>query len=405
QEPRQDVELLRKDFSADVFIAAPGPLSEPKLPAIGGIESFAGELFHSAQWNHGHDLTDRRVGVIGTGASAIQFVPKIQPRVRELVIFQRTAPWIIPHHNRPVAGWEQRLYHALPVAQRLVRGWSYASREVLVSALMNSTIRMLPEMVARSHMRRQVPDPELRRKLTPNYGLGCKRILLSNDYFPALCQSNVSLVCDPIESITAAGVRTASAGQDAPVQEHAFDTIILGTGFHVTDIPMAQWVTGAGGRTLAEVWQGSPQAHLGTLVAGFPNLFMLYGPNTNLGHNSVIFMIESQLNLVLDCLREMERRRALTIEVSRAAQTRFNDRVQDSLAGSVWNSGGCRSWYLDQNGRNSSIWPGSTWTFHRRTLRLDPHEYLIGGAHDERQRGLQDGVHPLDRLAQSGRLF
>ncbi|MDE3070129.1 MAG: NAD(P)/FAD-dependent oxidoreductase, partial [Acidobacteriota bacterium] len=284
---------------------------------------------------------------------------------------------------------------------------------VLVSALMNSTVRKAPELLARAHMHRQVRDPEMRRKLTPDYGLGCKRILLSNEYYPALCQPNVRLVCDSVESIGPGGVRTASAAPGSPgrssvlpagaIEEHALDTIILGTGFHVTDIPMAQWVTGAHGRTLAEVWQGSPQAHLGTLVAGFPNLFMLYGPNTNLGHNSVIFMIESQLNLVLGCLREMARRGAATIEVDPAVQARYNAHVQRSLAGSVWNSGGCRSWYLDENGHNSSIWPGSTWTFHRRTLQMEPQEYLIGGAPGAESRS--DGGHPLDRLTQTGRLF
>lgn len=360
------------EITAEILIAGPGPLAEPKLPEIEGIETFAGAIFHSAQWDHEHSLKGERVAVIGTGASSIQLVPHIQPEVAKLHVFQRTAPWVVPHRDRPTTRAERLVYRLFPPAQRLVRGLVYASRELFVLTLMHPRRGSLAERAGLKHLRDQVTDPELRERLTPRYRIGCKRTLISNDYYPALQQPNVELVTDPIAAVTPRGIVTADGVQ------RELDTIVLGTGFHVTDMPVAQWVHGRGGRTLEEVWRGSPQAYLGATVAGFPNLFLLVGPNTGLGHNSIVFMIESQLNYLMDCLAHLDRTGARTFEVRARAQERFNEEVQRKLQGSVWTSGGCVSWYLDEHGRNSTIWPGSTWPYRRRTRRFDPDRYELG---------------------------
>ncbi|HEY1457035.1 MAG TPA: NAD(P)/FAD-dependent oxidoreductase, partial [Solirubrobacteraceae bacterium] len=313
-----------------------------------------------------------RVAVIGTGASSIQFVPHIQPEVSELHLFQRTPPWVLPHRDRRTTAAERLVYRVCPPAQRLVRGLVYWSRELFVLALMHPRQGSLPERVGRKHLHKQVPDDELRAKLTPRYRIGCKRTLVSNDYYPALSKPNVEVVTDSIAAITANGVLTADGN------ECRVDTIILGTGFHVTDMPIAGWIRGRGGHTMDEVWQGSPQAYLGTTVAGFPNLFMLVGPNTGLGHNSIVFMIESQLNYVMDCVAHLDRCAAGTFEVREDVQRRFNEQIQRKLEGTVWTSGGCVSWYLDQHGRNSTVWPGLTWPFRQSTRHFQPGDYDLG---------------------------
>jgi cation diffusion facilitator CzcD-associated flavoprotein CzcO len=359
------------EISADLVIAGVGPLSQPKWPAIEGMDKFAGKTMHSARWENGHSLAGERVAVIGTGASAIQIVPRIQPEVSRLLVFQRTAPWLMPHADRRISRFERMLYRAFPPVQRVPRAFLYARQELLVLFLMHPRAGSIPERVALRHLRSQVPDPGLRAKLTPHYGWGCKRVLLSNDYLPALGRTNVGVVTDPIEAITEKGILTADG------TEHEVDTIVCATGFHVTDMPLTKWLRARDGRTLDEHWQGSPQAYLGTTIAGCPNLFMLVGPNTGLGHNSLVFMIESQLSYMMDCIRYLERTAAATFEVREDVQREFNDQIQRRLAGSVWNRGGCASWYIDVNGKNTVIWPGSTWPYHRRLRRFDPSKYEL----------------------------
>ena len=300
-----------------------------------------------------------------------QLVPQIQPLVEKLHVFQRTPPWIVPHRNRPTSRWERSLFRAVPAAQRLVRGAVYWARELFVLPLMRPREGSLPERMARKHLREQVPDPALRARLAPNYRIGCKRILISNDYYPALIKPNVEVVTDSIRAITPRGILAADGA------ERELDTIILGTGFHVTDMPVAEWIHDGDGRTLAEVWEGSPQAYLGTAVAGFPNLFLLVGPNTGLGHNSIIFMIESQLHYLMECLRFMERGGLEVIEVREQVQREYNEELQRRLQGTVWTSGGCVSWYLDEHGKNTTIWPGSTWPYHQRLRRFEPEDYEL----------------------------
>jgi len=357
------------EFTSELLVAGAGPLSEPKMPDIYGIDGFLGKIFHSARWDHEHPLDGERVAVIGTGASSIQFVPRIQPRVGKLHVFQRTPPWIVPHRNRPTTHWERTLYRSLPPAQRLVRGAVYCARETFVLPFMRPREGSPPERLARRHLAEQVPDPALRARLTPNYRIGCKRILISDDYYPALQQPNVELVTESIRAVTPHGIRTADG------VERGLDTIILGTGFHVTDMPVSQWIHDGQGRSLAHVWQGSAQAYLGTTVAGFPNLFLLAGPNTGLGHNSLVFMIEAQLHYVIECLRYMDREGLGILDVREPVQRAYNQQLQERLRGTVWNTGGCVSWYLDEHGRNTTIWPGSTWPFHQRLRHFRAADY------------------------------
>jgi cation diffusion facilitator CzcD-associated flavoprotein CzcO len=371
QERLWRLETRTGELTAELLITAPGPLAEPKLPTIEGIETFAGAMFHSAEWNHEHSLLGKRVAAIGTGASAIQFVPRIQPEVSKLHVFQRTPPWVVPRRDRATTRAERLLYRRFPPAQRFVRGFVYAMRELFVPTLMHPHPGSLAERAARKHLREQVPDPGLRAKLLPRYRIGCKRVLISNEWYPTLQQPNVELVTDSVVRVTPRGVLTGDG------TEREVDAIVFGTGFHVTDMPLAHWVHGPGGRSLNDVWQGSPQAYLGTTVAGFPNLFLMVGPNTGLGHNSIVFMIESQLNHIMGCLAHLDRTGSSVFEVRPDVQERFNAELQRKLKGSVWTSGGCASWYLDEHGRNSTVWPGSTWTYRQRTRRFDPGDYSL----------------------------
>jgi cation diffusion facilitator CzcD-associated flavoprotein CzcO len=365
------IQTTQGELTAEVLVAGAGPLSEPKLPRIPGIESFLGAIFHSAQWDHEHSLEGERVAVVGTGASSIQFVPHIQREVEKLHLFQRTPPWVVRHSDRKTSRLERWLYRTFPPAQRAVRAAVYWTRELFVLALMHPREGSLPERVAERHLHKQVKDPELRAKLKPNYRIGCKRILISNDYYPALTQPNVEVVSEGISEIRPNGVVTSDG------VEREVDAIVLGTGFHVTDMPVAEWIRGREGKTLAEVWQGSAEAYLGSTIAGFPNLFMLVGPNTGLGHNSIVFMIESQLNYLMQCLRFSESSSMDVWEVREDVQHTFNDRLQRNLQGSVWTSGGCQSWYIDANGRNTTVWPGFTWRYRQRLHRFTPADYTL----------------------------
>ena len=357
--------------TADVVLLGNGPLAEPALPDIPGISSFEGTMFHSAQWDHSHRLDGERVAVIGTGASAIQFVPEIQKAAGRVTVFQRTPPWVLPHSNRRIRSFERAVYRRFPAVQRFVRGFVYWSRELFCTGLLrNSKGLERLEGLARRHLRRQVPDRELRTKITPDYRPGCKRLLLSNDWYPALQQPNVDLVTEKIVSVGPRSVVTADG------VEHDVDTIIFGTGFHVTDNPVAHRVVGAQGRTLAEHWRETGMsAYMGTAISQFPNLFMLAGPNTGIGHTSLVVMIEAQLRYVTSALRFMSSSGAGRLEVRPTVVQRWSDRVQRKAAGTVWNSGGCASWYLDAEGRNTTIWPDYTYRFVRMTRRFDPAKY------------------------------
>jgi cation diffusion facilitator CzcD-associated flavoprotein CzcO len=354
------IETSRGAMTADVLVAAQGPLSDPSLPNIPGMEGFEGESFHSAQWDHDHQLDGERVAVIGTGASAIQFVPEIQPRVGKLHVFQRTAPWVVPHPNRPMTRVERALYRLFPPAQLAMRAGIYWARESFVLQFRRRAVGKLLERISLKHLESQVKDPELREKLTPRYRMGCKRILPTDEWYPALVKPNVEVVTDAISEVRPHSIVTADG------IEREVDTIIYGTGFHVTDVPIANRISGRDGRTLAEVWRGSM------------HLFFLVGPNTGLGHTSIVFMIESQINYVLDALRAMRGRGASTVEVRAEAQAAYNAELDRMTEGTVWVSGGCQSYYIDRNGHNSTLWPTYTWPFRQRTRKFDIAAYMLG---------------------------
>jgi cation diffusion facilitator CzcD-associated flavoprotein CzcO len=366
---RWEIDTSRGRITANVAISAVGGLADPAIPAIPGLERFRGNAFHSARWDHDHDLTGREVAVIGTGASAIQLVPEIQPLVKRLHLFQRTPPWVLPRANPEIpAGW-RRQFERHPRLLRAVRQAAFSLFESFHVMFTHPRLMALSERRARAHIARQVRDARLREKLTPNYRLGCKRILGSNDWYPAICADNVELVTEGIREITPDGIIDRSG------TEHVVDTIVFGTGFQVSDPPISHRVTGPDGKTLAQSWQGSPKAYLGLAVAGFPNFFMLLGPNTGLGHNSVLLMVEAQIDYVIKALAHRRAYGLARIEPRPEAQAKFIAEIDEGTRGSVWTAGGCVSWYLDRTGRNSTLWPGSVRAYQRRLARFDPGDY------------------------------
>ncbi|HEU4701185.1 MAG TPA: NAD(P)/FAD-dependent oxidoreductase [Conexibacter sp.] len=368
---RWRIATTRGDWTARALISATGPWSEPVFPDVPGLADFAGERFHSSRWNHAHDLAGRRVAVVGTGASAVQFVPRIQPAVERLTVFQRTAQWVLPKADRGISPTEQALYRRLPLTQRALREAMYYGFELGGFAQRHPRAIGGLQRIAERHLRRSVPDERLRRALTPDHTLGCKRMLFSNDWYRALTRPNVELVPQAVERVTAGGVVGAD-GVERPA-----DTLILGTGFGITEMPIAARVRGRGGRTLDETWGGSPTGYLGTVVSGFPNFFMILGPNVGNGHTSATVLIEAQVQLAIETLQALERAGHASADVRPAVQDAFNEEVQRRLRSTVWNAGGCRSYYLDRNGRNSTIFPGSTLELRRRA-RFRPSEYVLG---------------------------
>jgi cation diffusion facilitator CzcD-associated flavoprotein CzcO len=353
------------------LVAAAGPLSEPKLPDVPGLRDFKGRVFHSASWDHDHDLSGERVAVVGTGASSIQFVPEIQPRVGKLHLFQRTAPWVLPRRDRPLTRVERAVYRRFPAAQRAMRTAIFWAREAFAIPILRAGLAKHTRAIGMKHLKHQVPEPELRRKLTPAYAPGCKRILISNDYYPALRQDNVEVLDEGVVEVREHSV----VGADG--SEREVDTIIFGTGFHVTDLPIADRLRDGTGRTLAERWDGSLSALRGTTVAGFPNLFILLGPNTGLGHNSVVFMAECQADYVLRALAWLDRADAAAIDATPAAEHAWNEEMQRRMEGTVWTAGGCESWYIDAKGRNTTLWPDFSFRFRRALADLDEAEYRL----------------------------
>jgi len=375
--PRSGGDPGRAVYRAPVLIWATGSLSEPAIPDFPGLERFGGKVFHSARWEHGYDLAGKRVAVVGTGASAIQFVPQIQPLVSRLYLYQRTPPWIFPRGDRAVSPVRQLLYKALPPLQRLSRLRIYLTFEFLLSVFIGrgdagARRKGVVRKRALDHLCSQVSDEALREKLTPHYEPGCKRLLLSDDYYPSLCQPNVELVDAPVASFGEHEVIDQS-GVARPV-----DVVIMGTGFEAAEPPYAEHIVGSDGTRLSDVWKSDGvEAYAGCSVAGFPNLFLMIGPNSTLAHNSMIYMIESHINYIASALEFMRRPGVRSVEVRPAVQRRYNERLQAALEHSVWTEGGCGSWYLDHTGRNTTLWPDHTWKFRRVTRRFHPGEYIV----------------------------
>ena len=360
--------------TARVVLVAIGPLNRPAVPRLPGLESFRGHTFHSARWDHSYDLTGKRVAVVGTGASAIQFIPEIAPRVARLSVFQRTAPWVLPRPDREFSERERGWFRRLPLWQKALRTLIYWRLELQgLVFLGNERLGRVAAGVAGHHRHKALKHhPELERKATPDYKIGCKRVLLSNDYFPALTRPNVELITAPIREVTPTGIITDDG------QTHDIDLLIFGTGFVASSILVDMQVRGLGGRSLLEEWQQAmPEAYQGTAVAGFPNLLFLVGPNTGLGHNSLVHIMESQVNYVLDYLRLLDAAgpRAY-LDVKADAQRRHNEALQAKLGTTVWASG-CRSWYLNAQGKNTTLLPDLTVTFRRATKRVKREDYFL----------------------------
>ncbi|WP_410670772.1 flavin-containing monooxygenase [Amycolatopsis sp. cmx-4-68] len=359
------------EFVGNALVAGVGALHLPMVPDLPGIENFAGPAYHSAQWRHDVDLKGKKVAVIGTGASAVQFVPKIAPDVEALTLFQRTPPWVMPKADHEMSGRARALFKAFPPAQRAYRSllyWLLEARAIGFNG--QSWVMKLGQRLAKRNIDRAITDPALRRKVTPDYTMGCKRVLISNDYYPALARDNVDVVTDGVREVREHSV------VDAAGVEHEADVIVYGTGFHVTDAFDDLEIVGRDGRNLGKEWATEGmRTHLGITVAGFPNLFFLLGPNTGLGHNSVVFMIEAQISYVAEALRLA---RGQAIEPKPEVQERFNAEIQRKLAKGIWTRGGCRSWYLDAKGVNRTIWPGFTWRYWLDTRKVRREDFLVG---------------------------
>lgn len=364
------VKTPTETFVSRTLVSCSGYLHEPIIPAIPGLEGFSGKIFHSSRWDHEHDLSGERVAVIGTGASAIQFVPKIQPEVKHLSLFQRTPQWVLPKMNRSFSSLEQKVFGW----RALLNTWRkmlYGSFEGLGVGFRHPALLKQLQRLGTMNLRSAIKDPELREKLTPNYTLGCKRVLMSNEYYPALTKDNVSLHAAGVESVEGNTV-IGSDGSKAEV-----DTIILGTGFFVTEPPIAAHVFDAAGRSLADHWQDRMQAYRGTTIAGLPNFFMVLGPNLGIGHNSAFVVIEAQIGYIIDALTTMRSKQLSRVEVRAEVQANFNAEVQRDLQGTVWNTGGCASYYLDKNGVNSVGFPWSTFKMRALLSEFDEDSYLL----------------------------
>lgn len=369
------IKTNQQTLLARVLISGCGQLNRPAYPKLKGIDSFKGEVFHSATWNHRYDLANKKVAVVGTGASAIQFVPAIVPKVKSLSLFQRSAPYVIPKPDRAYSGIEQRLYAKLPALQEASRAAIYSQHEVRALAFTVFQAALKPfEWQFKRHLNKSVKDPVLRAKLTPDYPLGCKRILISNEYYDALAKPHVNVVNDGIEQITATGITTNDG------QHHPVDAIIYGTGFQATDFLSPMHIIGKDGQALNQVWQDGAEAYLGMTVSGFPNLFLLYGPNTNLGHNSILYMLESQFAYIVDALQQMRAHQWQSIDVKNQVQGVYNRWVQAKINQTIW-AADCNSWYKTESGKNTNNWVGFTLLYRYKTRHFVADDYVAQKAH------------------------
>jgi cation diffusion facilitator CzcD-associated flavoprotein CzcO len=359
-------------FTADVVVDGTGVLTDPVYPKIAGLDRFKGALFHSAAWDHEQDLGGKRVAVIGTGASAIQIVPEIQKQVDRLTVFQRTPGWVIPRNDRDVTDVERRILRAVPMLQKLIRGGQFVYRDaVLLKVMHHRGVRRVAQAVAKAYMRRTIAEPALRAKLTPDFEIGCKRILITSVWYPALNQPNVDVETSPITEIREHAVVTADG------VEHEVDAIVCATGFHVSDPPVSGRIKGRDGRSLAETWGDSPRAYRGLTTTNFPNLFRIGSVGTGTGHMSHVMQIESGIVYVIDALRTMDARGLASVEVAQEALDAYARTVHDMVKDTVWATGGCSSWYLDPGGEPSAVWPSSAWHYRKWTRRFDIEAYWV----------------------------
>jgi cation diffusion facilitator CzcD-associated flavoprotein CzcO len=359
-------------LQARVLVSACGGLSRPALPNIPGLEGFSGTTFHSARWSHSASLEGKRVAVVGTGASAIQIVPSIAPLVSRLTLYQRTPPWVLPKRDREIQPLYRALFRRMPFLQRFARLAIYWRHEVSAVAFVVAPwlMKRYGEPVARRYLARQMRASGLRERVSPSYAMGCKRILLASDYFPALQRENVEVTSDPIRRVVPDGIVTRDG------THRLTDIIVLATGFAAAEPAAPFDLTGCDGRRLEDVWRDGAEAYLGTSISGFPNFFTIVGPNTGLGHSSMIFMIESQVRYLLNVIRTMRSRDLKLVEVQPDVQARYNARLQARLENTVW-AAGCNSWYRTSSGKNTTLWPGFTFEYRWRTGRFDAADYRV----------------------------
>ncbi|SDZ09684.1 flavin-containing monooxygenase [Herbiconiux ginsengi] len=358
-------------IEATVLVSGAGPLVEAAWPDIPGLDSFAGPRFHSAAWRHDVDLVGAEVAVIGTGASAIQFVPELQKIAGRVTVYQRSAPWVLPRRNTRTSALRRRWFARHPAVQRAARSLIFARTDAQFAGFRFTPIGRVVERMSLRNLARQVPDAGLRDRLTPRFRIGCKRILLSSAYYPAITRPNVELVVSSIVAVEGDEVVTADGAR------RRADVLIAGTGFIATRPPVAARIRGRDGVLLADRWSPHMAALRGTTVAGFPNLFLLIGPNTVFGHNSMVYVIEKQIGYVLQALRALGRQGARSLEPRADAQARYTEKLRRRLRGAVWSVGGCTSFYLDEGGVNTTVWPGTAVAFGRALRHFDPAEYLF----------------------------
>ncbi|MGI8332269.1 flavin-containing monooxygenase [Actinomadura scrupuli] len=364
-----------EQIEAEIVVSALGQLNRPHLPDLPGAADFAGTWFHSARWDHGHDLTGRSVAVIGNGASAVQFVPRIAPLAGRLSVFQRSATWVFPKTDFPYPKAAGRALR-LRAVNRAYRQSIYWRQEMLFYVLRGGRLAAIGERRAADHLREQVADEALRETLTPDYPIGCKRIVISNDFYPALARDNVEVVTEPISRIMPDGIVTAD-GTHRPV-----DTIVYGTGFRATEFLVPMEVTGRGGRRLADTWRDGAYAYLGMTVPGFPNFFLLYGPNTNLGHNSIVLMLEWQTRYVLQCVQALVGRDLAWLDVREDVTRRYDAEIRAGLRRTVWEAG-CTSWYKTPTGKVTNNWPLTTVRYRREVRRPRLEDYHLAARRQE----------------------
>ncbi|ENX55398.1 MULTISPECIES: flavin-containing monooxygenase [Acinetobacter] len=360
-------------------IMAGGPMHQPVLPRIKGLETFKGAQFHSAEWNHDVDLNGKKVAVVGAGASAIQFVPEIQAQVEKLTLLQRTPQWVLPKMDQSLPKLAQALFKVLPVTQRLTRYGVYGVFESLNSSMHHPKLVSQIERLAKLNIRLGVKDPALREKLLPDFTIGCKRVLQSNQWYPALAKSNVEVLRCGVEEVHG-NTLIASDGS-----QHEVDAIIFGTGFEVSNPPIAKQIRNKHGKSMDEVWQGSAQGYLGTVVESCPNAFVMFGPNIAVS-SSALIIIEAQLAYILDMLKKVQAQQIETVEIRAEVLQQYNDEIQAALTNTVWNTGGCSSYFIDRNGRNSTLWPWTTFEMRARLAQCDLNDYVLGFTESESEK-------------------
>lgn len=367
-EKEWQVTTSKGTYRCQLLFAALGTLSEPAIPRLVGLEKFQGQVFHSANWPSDFNPVGKKIAVVGTGASACQFIPRLQPHVTAMHVYQRSAAWVWPREDKEIGSLQKNILQVFPFLRQLKRLQIYLAKEIIAMGFMYPVLMRKAQAKSLAHMHKAISNPELRAKLKPNFKFGCKRILVSDDYYPALAQPNVDVITDGIQHLTENSI------VDEKGVSREIDALIFGTGFQTKELPFANLIYGKNGTSLSQAWDQGFSSHRGTMVTGFPNLFLLLGPHTGLGHSSVLYMLESQLEHILAVLKLMRQKNYRTIEVTSEAETEYMTNLKSAMQKTVWQSGGCDSWYLDHQG-TPNLWPKFTFTFRRLLSKLDDKSY------------------------------